>query len=526
MKRFFSHHWHQILLVFIVLLAGYLRLYKISEYMTFLGDEGRDMLVVKRMIVDHKFTLLGPTASVGGFFLGPIYYYFMLPFVWASGMNPAGAAAMVGLFGIATVVLLYKVGKDFIDVWAGLIAALLYSVSPLVIAYSRSSWNPNVVPFFALSLIYLLWRAGREMSWRSLFLIGVMLGIGMQLHYLFLFLFPVVGVWFLFYGRNKKYVKLYGIGVLGFLFGYAPFLAFEMRHGFPNTISITRFLLSGNDTGFNSAQFISIITDVSYRLFGRLVFRLPPPEQFVNVSLFGRLAWESVIKFSLWSSMAIIISFLIGFLKPAWVKRRDTDVLWYRTMVLLTVWFIIPLVLFGFYKKGIYDYYFGIFFPLPFLLVAILLRSLGSSRVGAAFAGILLSILVIFNWEARPFKFIPNNQLAQARMIAKEAYEKTEGKPFNFALMANFNSDHVYRYFFEIWGNPPVVIERPDVDPDRKTITDQLIIICDQPECKPLGHPLWEIAGFGRAEVIGEWPSSFVRIMKLVHYNEFEESNK
>ncbi len=524
MKRFFSHHWHHVLLLCIVLLAGYLRLYKISEYMTFLGDEGRDMLVVKRMIVDHKFTLLGPTASVGGFFLGPIYYYFMLPFVWASGMNPAGAAAMVGLFGIATVVLLYKVGKDFIDVWTGLIAALLYSVSPLVIAYSRSSWNPNVVPFFALSLIYLLWRAGREMSRLSLFLIGVALGIGMQLHYLFLFLFPVVGVWFLFYGRNIKYLKLYGIGVFGFLVGYAPFLAFELRHGFPNTISITRFLLSGSDTGFNSAQFISIITDVSYRLFGRLVFRLPPPEQFVNVSLVGRLLWESVIKFSLWASIAMVISFLVGFLKPAWIKKGDTS--WYRTMVLFAVWFIIPLVLFGFYKKGIYDYYFGIFFPLPFLFVAMLLRVLGSSRMGIVFAGIFLSILVIFNWEGRPFKFLPNNQLAQARMIAKEAYEKAEGKPFNFALLANFNSDHVYRYFFEIWGSPPVTIERNDVDPLRTTVTDQLIVICDLPECKPLGHPLWEIAGFGRAEVVGEWPSSFVRIMKLVHYDPIKEINK
>ena len=105
------------------------------------------MLVVKRMIVDHKFTLLGPTASVGGFFLGPMYYYFMVPFVWVSGLNPAGAAVMVGLFGIATVILLYKAGKDMVDVSVGLVAAALYSMSPLIIAYSRSSWNPNVVPF-------------------------------------------------------------------------------------------------------------------------------------------------------------------------------------------------------------------------------------------------------------------------------------------------------------------------------------------------------------------------------------------
>ena len=64
----------------ILLLALYLRLYHISEYLTFLGDEGRDVLVVKH-ILGGDLTLLGPTASVGGFFLGPIYYYFMAPFL-------------------------------------------------------------------------------------------------------------------------------------------------------------------------------------------------------------------------------------------------------------------------------------------------------------------------------------------------------------------------------------------------------------------------------------------------------------
>src|SRR3990172_5222645 len=100
-----NHRTETAVLLAILLLAAFLRLYKIREFVVFLGDEGRDALVVKRMIVDHKFTLLGPTASVGGFFLGPIYYYFMLPFVWASGLNPAGAAVMVALFGIATVIL-------------------------------------------------------------------------------------------------------------------------------------------------------------------------------------------------------------------------------------------------------------------------------------------------------------------------------------------------------------------------------------------------------------------------------------
>ena len=92
-KKFAQKH-HSLFLALglgIILFVGaFLRLYNISGYMTFLGDEGRDVLIVKRMIVDHKFTLLGPTASVGGFFLGPIYYYFMLPFLWLWRLDPTG----------------------------------------------------------------------------------------------------------------------------------------------------------------------------------------------------------------------------------------------------------------------------------------------------------------------------------------------------------------------------------------------------------------------------------------------------
>lgn len=492
-----------ILLCFILLLGAYLRLYKISEYMTFLGDEGRDMLVVKRMIVDHKFTLLGPTASVGGFFLGPMYYYFMLPFVWAWGLDPTGAAFMVGLFGVATIYLVYTLGRDVFDTWVGLVAAALYAFSPIIIAYSRSSWNPNLVPFFSTLLIYLLWRSVIREERKLLFWIGVTIGIGLQLHYLFLFLLPVVGIWFFMYGRNKSWLPYYGLGIAGCIVGYGPFLAFELRHGFPNTISIYNFLRQGEGTGLVLSSFWNIISDVTYRLFGRLVFRLPPPEQFVNLSSFAKTAWTIGTKFSIFSSLGLVVYYCF---------RRNSG------FVLLLLWFLIPASLFGFYKKGIYDYYFGLFFALPFLMTALLLRSMNLGSFGKVVIPLVVALLLYFNWEGRPFQFEPNNQLAQARTIAKAAFDKTNGQPFNFALLAHNNSDHVYRYFFEIWGNPPVTIERDEIDPERKSVMDQLIIICELPECKPLGHPLWEIAGFGRADINGEWPVSFVRIMKLVHY--------
>src|SRR6266699_294743 len=105
-------HKIQLLLSFILILASFLRLYRIQDYMTFLGDEGRDALVAYNILHGH-FTLLGPTASVGGFYFGPIYYYFLAPALFLANYNPVGPAIMVALFGIATVFFVYKLGKEF-----------------------------------------------------------------------------------------------------------------------------------------------------------------------------------------------------------------------------------------------------------------------------------------------------------------------------------------------------------------------------------------------------------------------------
>lgn len=493
-------------IILILVLGAYLRLYRISDYMTFLGDEGRDVLVVKRMLVDHKFTLLGPTASVGGFFLGPIYYYFMLPFLWFFRLDPVGPAVMVALFGVGTVCLLYKVGRDFFDQKTGLMAALLYALSPLVIAYSRSSWNPNLVPFFSLALIYTLWLVVEKDKWKYLFLTGLFLGIGLQLHYLFTFLIPVAVSYLLIYGRAWTKIKYHLLAFLGFLVGYSPFLAFEARHGFPNTQTVLKFIFSSGDTGFTGRKFMAIIQDVTFRLFGRLVVHFPDPGGFTVMLRSEQLLFS-------WLTI-LVIALSLGIFLFRLIKEKD------RTFVLLLLWLFFGVFLFGFYKKPIYDYYFGFMFTLPFLLTGLVFSSLISVKnllIKLTAVG-LLSVILWLNWEGRPFKYIPNRQLEQTKTISHFVFNKTGGKPFNFALITGQNSDHAYRYFFEIWGNPPVTIQNPQVDPHGKSVTDQLLVICEVSDCQPLGHSLWEIAGFGRAEIEGEWPVSVVKVFKLGHY--------
>ena len=161
-------------------------------------------------------------------------------------------------------------------------------------------------------------------------------------------------------------------------------------------------------------------------------------------------------------------------------------------------------------------------FPLPFLLVG---NALGGEWLNRfkkkwpVWIGIgLFGSMLIFNLLDMPFRYPPNNQKRAAEKVADFVLEKAGNKPYNFALITKGNSDHAYRYFFHIRGKDPVVINNTLSDPSRTSVTDQLLVICDYPDCEPLGHSLFEVAGFGRAEIDGKWEVGGVVLYKLVHY--------
>lgn len=511
----------------IILSAAFLRLYRIEDYMTFLGDEGRDVLVVYN-ILHGKLTLLGPTASVGGFFLGPIYYYFMVPFLWLFNYSPVGPAVMVALFGIATVALLYKFCAEVFSRSVGLIASALYAVSPLVISYSRSSWNPNLVPFFSLLSLYILYRAIKDKKLILFFACGILLGISMQLHYLAFFLGAIMFFYLLianitqsisdrFKNSLWNFIKESLLIFSGFIIGLSPFFAFEARHGFTNTISIFKFIFHSGDTGAG-LNFFSNIYNVFFRLIARLVVNYPASSQIATRQYPTIETWYVL---SLFLGIVCLIVLLLNLFKAIPSKNNFQEKFPnFLKLSLLTIWFVLGIGLFGFYKKNIYDYYFGFMFVIPFILTSYSLDFLSSKNKILKIICVLVFLgLIIINLYGISFKHEPNRQLNQAKTISEFVLEKTDNKPFNFALIAGGNSDHAYRYFFTLENRPPITIENKTADPYRKTVTDQLLVVCEEP-CRPLGYSLWEIAGFGRAEIVGEWDIIVVKVYKLTHYKE------
>jgi len=474
--------------------------------MTFLGDEGRDALAVKRMIVDHKLRLIGPVTSVGNMYLGPLYYYLMLPAMMVSFLSPVGPAVMVALLGILTTALIYFYGREWIGNKGSLAAALLYAVSPVIITFSRSSWNPNVMPFFAILSTYGIWRVWQRKQFFWLAILGVTLSFALQSHWLGLLLLPTIFIFWLMslieILKSKKSSKSFWLqtflGFLAFLFlAIAPLVWFDLRHNYLNSQAFLSFINeSGGSVGFKFYDFFPRLWNLSKTIFTNLV------------------AGKDVF-WGFWLTLIISLVVVLKIIQEIILDRGCGLVKRSPGLFLLLVWFLTGILGLSFYHQNIYDHYFGFLFPVPFLLVGWLLGIFLERKIlGKMITVLVICGLLFLAVKQSPLRYQPNKQLQKTESIAAFVLEKANGQPFNLALVAERNYDEAYAFFMEKWGQPPT---RIDPQQAEQTITSQLFVICEQDDCQPTVNPKAEIAMFGWSIIDEEWQVEGVKIYKLSH---------
>jgi len=498
LKLFLHFNPSSPILAAILLAAAWLRLFRIRDYLVFLGDEGRDMLVWFNMVYKGEFTFLGPTASVGGFYLGPIYYYLALPFYYLI-RDPVGPAFFVALTGILSVWLIYYVCLNWFGKTAGLLAAWTYGTAALIIRYSRASWNPNPVPFFTLLGIYLAAAPPGKFRYLKIIGAGICLGILWQLHYLTLILTPI----YLLIAFQKGYsLPMQGVSlseklrsggiaasliILGWIIGFSPFLAFEIYHNFPNTRTVIEFVTrpGGGVMNFELLGLVRSVIRNTARLYQTV------------------LSWSDNPLTHFVAYTTVIAGTLSG------LKQKRFALL---------IWFYLGITIFSLYQGSISDYYYGFLFPIPFIFAAASAQYLWNLFSAAKPLIFLLAALLTLDQSKRWFlNQDPNRLLHQTEAVSQKVINLSKNRPFNFALITGGNSDHAYRYFLEIHQSSPT--------PLSSQITNQLIAVCEKPEpqCQPLGNPIWEIAGFGRAEIdTQETVPPGITVYRLIHYTNEE----
>lgn len=476
------------ILAAILIVAAVCRLYKIDQYMTFLGDEGRDVIVVRRLLTQGHPPLIGPGTSIGNMYLGPLYYYLMAPALLVANFSPVGPAVQIALLGVITVWFIWFVGREWFGKTTGLIAAGLYAISPTVIIYSRSSWNPNIMPFFALLSIYAMWKVWKQHKFKWLLITGVAFAFVLQSHYLGLLLIPTL---FIFWFLSKVPIRYSLLTVSLFALLMSPLLFFDIRHNWINSKAIYTFFTIRQETV--SVKPWSAIPN-TWPIYKDVITRLPA----------GR---NEIMGLVLSIAIVIFIIFLI-------FKRKILT----PNYLLLITWFAFGLIGLGLYKQHIYDHYYGFFFIVPFLFIGLVFQELINRKNKFLNILMLLSIagLIYVNLLQNPLKSPPNQQLQRSQAVSKKVIELANGQRFNFSLIAESNYDSGYRYFLDLYGAKIVDI---DAQNTSGTITDQLIVLCEKEKskCDPTHNSKAEIANFGWTKIENEQEVFGVTIYKLVH---------
>lgn len=505
-----KNKFEALILCLILIIGAFLRLYKIADYMTFLGDEGRDVIVVRRLLVNFDPILVGPGTSIGNMYLGPLYYYLMAPALLLANYSPLGPAVQIALLGVATIFFIWFVSREWFPpsgrlAWGALIASGLYAISPTVAIFSRSSWNPNIMPFFALLSMYSIWRVSQNQEFKWLVVLGISYAFVLQSHYLGFLLLPVLAIfWLLSLIRLIRTIKPIRnflvhscLGLFLFLFLMSPLVIFDARYGFRNFSAMGKF--------FSERQ-----TTISARPWNAIPLVWPRWERVSERLLTAQNPQVGRL-------VAVFVSIGFAVLVRERLKKGAKSFV-NSPLLLLFLWVGFALSGLGLYKQEIYDHYYGFFFPAPFLVVGALSTRIIETKMN--FPKVIFFVLVLFlvflNLQNNALKHGPVKQLERTELIASKIASEAKGERFNLAVLAERNYEDAYQYFLEVWNTPV-----SDIDPQRyeETIGKSLFVVCELPpqKCDPTHSSKAEVANFGWSKIEDEWEVWGIKVYKLVH---------
>ena len=251
------------LLAAIILVGTVLRAYNHHAWLYFDDDQANDAVVVSGALTGQTgWPELGPNMGNTQFRLGPMFYYFEIISARLFGNYPDKLAYPDLLFSILAIPLFYYFLKKYFSVNLSLVLTGLWTFSYFAIKFSRFAWNTNSMPFFIL-LFFLgmgefLFRREKTSWWWTL-LLGIALGVGVQLHAMLLVMLPFfcLGGFFLTVKNGKGMWLRWGSVLLISLVLNAGQIIYELDNNFLNTYAF--FQNAGDRSGSGAGKFFQTL---------------------------------------------------------------------------------------------------------------------------------------------------------------------------------------------------------------------------------------------------------------------------
>lgn len=470
------------LVIGLLVVASWLRLWNIDGSLQFLGDQGRDALVVSRIFSEFDPVFIGPVTSVGNMYLGPLYYYFMLPWLFLSYPSPVGPAIAVGVLGVLSVAAVYYLGKKMVGPTAAAWAAFFLTFSHVVVYYSRFSWNPNPAPLVAMGMMYCTYVAWKKNTWYWLG-VAACFSVLIQLHYLTLLSAGGAGViWLL---QLFEVLKTKSFNLKSFLtrtmlaagivlISLTPLLLFDWKHNWLNAKGFADIILSTSSD--------SIAPE------GQSIFRVVRETHGRSM----HILFEWVIGQARLLNTGLVL-FVLGVLGWLLVKGPSKNK---SGIVVISAYLLTGIIGTAFYQHSVFDHYIAYLFPVTFLVYGIVLSQLQTISI----AKIPVGKLSVLAWTVFFLSLnLPRLPLADAnwtiydmQRVASSITDRVElGEKYNIVLLSETGDLDAqnYRYFLSTTNTPTVKTE-------QRGEVETLFIIDELNQPSVTDSPVYEIVVF------------------------------
>ncbi|MFX0211418.1 MAG: ArnT family glycosyltransferase [Candidatus Hodarchaeota archaeon] len=322
-----------------------MRIYKFSEFFQFGHEQDLQAWIVKDILIDQHPRLIGQETSIPGLFIGPLYYYLLVPFFAILGMDPRASIIPITLISLATIVSVYFVLTKLYGKKVGFIGAFIYSVSPAIVFLDR--WAVPTQP----TLLWIIWFyyvvmmfSKGELKVTPILL--VLVALIWHIHIAFVPLLLLVPIAILL--SKKSFIKVlvsihrkYLIISLATCFMLlAPFMAFELRHNFQQV----RGVLNINQSRAEQA-----------RELREGYFKVEVITEYMNRVIWSPFLFQANPKNPMIAKIPVLLFVFMGLTIWLYKKKRLSK----QELVIIFSWLVIVFVGQMINKRIISDYYFN-----------------------------------------------------------------------------------------------------------------------------------------------------------------------
>lgn len=417
-----------VLLILVLIVGTFLRFYDIEKLMPFIGDQGWFYLSARDMVINGQIPLVGIPSSHPWLHQGPLWTYMLAGVFWLFGFNPLNGAYLTITLGIFSILLVYIIGSEMFSRRIGIISAIFYATSPLVIIHSRTPYHTSPIPLITLLFIFSLykWIKGNDNFFPlSIFFLAILYNLELATAILWFILLMIL--WYGLWKKGEWVKKLFNKKILiyssvAFLIPMIPILIYDFNHNFPQTLKfivwigyrILKFFGFPSIHGeINSINFNSMLM-FSFHFYKHLIF-----------------AASGIIAF-----VILVFSFGALFINLYYQLKKN---ICRPGFILLLLWILIS-ILGYFMNKTSSEAYLPILFPALIYLIAFSFDKIMKKK---KFFIPAVLLVVFFSFINSYFiiseEYVTNNRLNFTKRIsvAKEIITKSKGRDYNLVGTGN-----------------------------------------------------------------------------------------